>query len=139
MTEMSKNVWWSHTAMYLAERVYDNLALQVQGDGSGLSRRAIQAPKLMMYESREINLPLLDMWPGDAIDLFSADSLCNAEDKYACSVEFLQKQCISGVPDFSGAPELTVIYSSAGFLALDNSSDTVACLTSPGTGHLLSG
>jgi hypothetical protein len=71
--------------MYLAERVYDNLALQVQGDGSGLSRRAIQAPKLMMYESREINLPLLDMWPGDAIDLFSADSLCNAEDKYACA------------------------------------------------------
>ena len=39
------------------------------------------------------------MWPGDPIDLFSADSLCNAEDRDACSVECLQKQCISGVPD----------------------------------------
>ena len=89
MTEMSKNVWWSHTAMYLAERVYDNLALQVQGDGSGLSRRAIIAAK--NDDVREINLRMLDMCPGNAIDMFSADSLCNAEDRDACSVEFLFK------------------------------------------------
>ena len=74
--------------MYLAERVNPNLALQVQGDGSGLSRRAILAPN---DDVREVNLQILDMWPGDAIDLFSADSLCNAEDRDACSVEFLQK------------------------------------------------
>jgi ATP-dependent DNA helicase PIF1 len=39
------------------------------------------------------------MWPGETIDMFSADRLLNAEDRYACSVEFLQKQCISGIPD----------------------------------------
>jgi hypothetical protein len=85
---MPEDVWWSHNAMHLAEQVYPNLALQVQGDGSGLSRRAILAPN---DDVREVNLQILDMWPGDAIDLFSADSLCNAEDRDACSVEFLQK------------------------------------------------
>ena len=82
--------------MYLVKQVCSDLVLQVQGDGSGLSRRAILAPN---DDVREVNLQMLDMWPGDAIDLFSADSLCNAEDRDACSVEFLQKQCISGVPD----------------------------------------
>ena len=84
---MPENVWWSDDPVYLAERVYPNLTLQVQGDGSRLSRRAILAPN---DDIREINLQIPDMWPGDPIDLFSADSLFNAEDKYACSVEFLQ-------------------------------------------------
>ena len=39
----------------------------------------------------ESTIQILDMWPCDPIDLFSADNLFNAEDKYACSVEFLQK------------------------------------------------
>ena len=80
---MPENVWWLDDPVYLAERVYPNLTLQVQGDGSRLSRRAILAPN---DDIREINLQIPDMWPGDPIDLFSADSLFNAEDKYACSV-----------------------------------------------------
>ena len=44
-----------------------------------------------MIDVREINLQILDMWPSDPIDLFSADSLFDAEDKYACSVGILQK------------------------------------------------
>ena len=43
---------------------------------------------MMMYERPTYGS---STWPGDAIDLFSADSLCNAEDRDACSVEFLQK------------------------------------------------
>ena len=39
----------------------------------------------------ESTIQILDMWPCDPIDLFSADNLFNAEYKYACSVEFLQK------------------------------------------------
>ena len=78
---MPKNLWWSDDAMYLAERVYPNLALQAQGDGSWLSRRAILAAK--NDDVRETNLRILDTWPGDAIDLL---------------VEFLQKQCNSSSP-----------------------------------------
>ena len=50
---MPENVWWSDDPVYLAERVYPNLALQVQGDSSGLSHRAILAPN---DDAREINL-----------------------------------------------------------------------------------
>ena len=64
--------------MYLAERVNPNLALQVQGDGSGLSCRAILAAN--NDDVREIDLQILDhMWPGDPIDLFSADSLVETD------------------------------------------------------------
>ena len=88
---MAKNLWWSDDAMYLVKRIHPNLALQAQGDGSWLSRRAMNPRHVAR---------ILDMWPGDAIDLFSVDSLCNAETgTRPCSVEFLQKQCISGVPD----------------------------------------
>ena len=86
---MPKNLWWSDNPMYLMKQVYPDLALQVQGDGSGLSRRAIIAAK--NDDVREINLQILHICPGDTIDLFSADSLCNAEGRDACSVEFLFK------------------------------------------------
>jgi hypothetical protein len=87
----------SNDIMDLVKRVYPNLASHARGDGSWLSRRAILAAR--NADVRATNSQILDMWPGHAIDLFSADNLFNPEDRYNCTQEFLHKQCISGVPD----------------------------------------